>query len=488
MNDQRNYLSVKLTIQRFVSVLAATFFIILLPDLSYGQGPTGEYAAGISCLNLTETEMAVSIDFYDANGALVTSFSNGGLEANSTWLLFTPNIPGTPDSFLTSAVVKSREGIACSVNAQTNSGTTRVGTSQGQSEDDVGPKLFATQIVNDLGGFNSYVAVQNVGTIPTNVRAIYYDSAGISQFNTIVSIPAKASNIFYQSETGLGPDFIGSATFESVDEETPLSGTVAIYKTGGGAANAQFLSFNTFTKGASKVFAPRLSKNLSNVGYTSGWACQNLGSSPIDMKMTITMEKPPVNGETETLSAILTKTAVGVGQSWGGYMGNVGNATLDAIEVGKGNAVIEASGGGEIACTFNEDNRTDFAGQGSTYNGIPNGQQSKTIFFPQIVALGAESFRGGFQYANTTETATTCTHTYTNSRIPGHTEVVTDIKLDPNSSKSIFAETELKEHNTDFNGSVMVTCGEDIVGIYNLSIQGPAASGDPFATNNGINR
>ena len=161
-------------------------------------------------------------------------------------------------------------------------------------------------------------------------------------------------------------------------------------------------------------------------------------------------------------------------------MGNVGNPTLDGIVKGKGNAVVEATGG-KIACTFNEDNRTTFAGQGSTYGGVPDGQQSTTMLFPQVVALGTDSFRGGFQYANTTGIGTTCTHTYSNGD-------VTSRNLEPNSSNSIFAESDLLNSTTNFNGSVIVECGQPVVGVYNLTIQGPAASGDPFATNNGVNR
>ena len=194
--------------------------------------------------------------------------------------------------------------------------------------------------------------------------------------------------------------------------------------------------------------------------------------------MTVTMEDQESK---EVKTAVLQKLNVGEGQSWGGYMGNVGNPTLDGIVKGKGNAVVEATGG-KIACTFNEDNRTTFAGQGSTYGGIPDGQQSYSIFFPQVVALGTDSFRGGFQYANTTNIDTVCTHTYSNGNIK------LNVALKANDSRSIFAESDLTNNKTSFNGSVLVECGQPVVGIYNLSIQGPAASGDPFATNNGVNR
>jgi type V secretory pathway adhesin AidA len=99
--------------------------------------------------------------------------------------------------------------------------------------------------------------------------------------------------------------------------------------------------------------------------------------------------------------------------------------------------------------------------------------RATAVFFPQIVALGANSFRGGFQIANTTATATTCTYTFSNG------DVVNNVPLAANGSNSVFAESALTNNKTNFNGSVRVQCGQPIVGIYNLSIIGGAAAGDP---------
>jgi hypothetical protein len=175
---------------------------------------------------------------------------------------------------------------------------------------------------------------------------------------------------------------------------------------------------------------------------------------------------------TDTLST----SGIGVGQSWLVYLGGAtGSPTLDAVSRGYGSVVMQSTGG-EIACIFNEDNRTVYAGQGSTYSGIPDGQQTSALFFPQIVALGASSYQGGYQFANTTGSATTCDYAYSNG------VTITGEALAANGSNSVFAPS----HVSGFNGSVTVTCGEPIVGIYNMTIFGGA--GDPFATNNGVNK
>jgi hypothetical protein len=470
--------------KRIILIVALLAVGILLPTAAFAQGPVGNYASGIACLNLSAGATNASIMFYNQNGGLVTTVNNATMNPNAPWLLFTPNIQGLGANFLGSAVVSSGAEVACSVNTQTVGGTQRVGTAEGLASGATGPKLYATQVLNNAGGFNSYVAVQNASSDAADVRVTYFNAAGQQQGTpTTTSVPGNASKVFYQDAAGLPAGFNGSATFESVNGTTPLAGAVAIYNSNG----AQLLSFNTFKQGAAKVFLPRVSKNLSGQGYTAGWACQNLGPGVANMTMQVSMLN---QGNGQTVNATLTRNGVAVNQSWLGYFGSTtGDAGLDAITRGFGSAVVTATGG-NIACTVNEDNRTgggnpalaNLIGQGATYGGVPDGEQSNSMFFPQIVALGANSFRGGFQIANTTANATTCTYTFSNG------DVVNNVPLAGNGSNSVFAESALTNNKTNFNGSVRVQCGQPIVGIYNLSIIGGAAAGDPYAANNGINQ
>ena len=457
-------------------VICSLVVMGLLPNVAMAVGPSGSYASGIACLNLTQSDTTATITFYKADGGVATTVTNSALKPNSPWLLITTSINNLPPAFLGSAVVSSGANVACSVNTQNSGGTKRVGTADGVSSADTGTKVYATQVLNALGGFNSYVAVQNANANAADVKITYFNSAGASAATETVNIKGNASHVFYQDDGKLPAGFIGSATVESVDTTTKLAGAVALYST----QTAQLLSYNTFKDGANKVFLPRLSKNLSNVGYTSGWACQNLGPDAADMKMDISF----LNQTDKTnVTVTLSKGGVAVGQSWLGYLGNATGTALDNVVQGYGNAIVTSTGG-KIACTANEDNRTfgNLVGQGSTYSGVPDGKQSNNMFFPQIVALGADSFQGGFQIANTTNTATTCKYSFSNG------DVIQNESLAASGSNSVFAPSKLINNKTNFNGSVKVECGQPIVGIYNLTVQGAAASGDPFATNNGINQ
>ena len=470
--------------KRILIIVVLLAIGLLLPAAAFAQGPSGNYASGIACLNLSQNTTTASIAFYNGSGGLVTTVNNPSMSPNAPWLLFTPSIGGLGSGFLGSAVVSSGAEVACSVNTQTTGGTQRVGTAEGLASGATGPKQYATQVLNNAGGFSSYVAIQNASNDAATVRVTYYNLQGQQAIAPQESsIPGNASKVFYQDNAGLPAGFNGSATFESVNGTTPLAGAVAIYNGNG----AQLLSFNTFKQGAAKVFLPRVSKNLSGQGYTGGWACQNLGPGVANMTMQVAMLNQ-ANGQ--TVSATLNRTNVAVGQSWLGYFGSAtGNAALDAITRGFGSATVTATGG-TIACTVNEDNRTgggnpnlqNLIGQGATYGGVPDGEQSNSMFFPQVVALGANSFRGGFQIANTTGNATTCTYTFSNG------DVVNNAPLAANGSNSVFAESVLTNNKTSFNGSVKVQCGQPVVGIYNLSIIGGAAAGDPYASNNGINQ
>jgi hypothetical protein len=457
----------------FTLTLVVMLVMVAVPVMVSAQGPTGTYVTGISCVNLDDTATAsIVLTFYDS-GVVEGSFSDT-IPAGGNVQYFTPTLSQIPDNFLGSAVVSSDIPVACSVNTQTSGGTTRVGTSNGVSGEETGPELYAPQIMNALSGWSSYVAVQNASGDAVDVKAYYYNSGGSQVHTETKNVPAYSSHVFYQDDGSLSPNFIGSAKFEAGDGTTNLAGTVNFYNAGTAAGNAQFLSYNTFTAGASTVYGPRVAKNLSGVGYTSGWSCQNLGPGSATVTADVRMQNQATSS---TVSASLSSSSLSVGQAWAVYLGDATGTALDAITKGFGSAVMTSSGG-DIVCIFNEDNRSTYAGQGSTYSGIPDGPGvTNTLFLAQIVQLGAGSYQGGFQIANTTSNAGKCTYTYSDGT------TVKDQPLAANGSNSVFASNHVSD---GFNGSAVVTCNRPVVGIYNLSVFGGA--GDPFATNNGINQ
>jgi hypothetical protein len=453
--------------------------------------PSGTYVTGVSCVNLTDTAANITVQAYSPSAAL--SAFDDTIAAGSNVQYFTGTTGddlGTAMGTATvgSAVVESDQNIACSVNTQTTGGTLRVGTSNGIPGANTASTIYVPQALRLTSiPFYSYVAVQNAGDASVGVTATFYDANGDPVDTDTATIPAGSSHIFDQAGNDtLGTSFNGSVTISSDDNNTPLAGTVVLYD-----GSTTLLTYDAFASGSTEVIGPRFVKNISNVALYSGLACQNLGT----VSTTITADFAILNQADNTTVTGQTSKLVEPSQSYLLHASSFGNAALDAISRGYGSVTISSDE--PVACTFNENATSGtFQGNGSTYNGLPAANATTTLAVPQVVDLGASSYRGGFQYANTTGTATTCTHTYA-TKADGVLGTVPNIPLAANGSNSVFAATEMAA-STDsdisgkagaFNGSVTVECGQAIVGIYNLANTTVTANGagDSFTTNTGVN-
>ena len=55
--------------KRIILIVALLAVGILLPTTVFAQGPSGNYASGISCLNLSASQTTANIVFYNQSGA-----------------------------------------------------------------------------------------------------------------------------------------------------------------------------------------------------------------------------------------------------------------------------------------------------------------------------------------------------------------------------------------------------------------------------------
>ena len=162
-----------------VAAVAIILSMVLIPSTAQAAGPSGSFITGISIINLTSTDSGASLTFFDQAGAVKTSVDvqsappqglGKKLPGNGAWLLATSSISALGSNFQGSGVVSTEQDAAAAVNTQTSDFISRVATNQGVAQADAGPKLYATQIVNALGGFNSYVSVQNAGDNAADVN------------------------------------------------------------------------------------------------------------------------------------------------------------------------------------------------------------------------------------------------------------------------------------------------------------------------------
>jgi hypothetical protein len=461
------------------------------------QGPSGTYASGIACANLGTSAATISLVFYNANGTTALSYTDPAtIAVGGSRNYFTPSSPaGLPSGFVGSAVVSSDQPLACTVNTQavgTGLGTAanpaRVDTSAGVTSDKVNSILYAPQVIKALGGFNSYVSVQNTESAAQTVYVSYVDRFGTAYpaARESFSIPAQSSHIFYQSQNANLPSgFLGGATITSTGK---LAAVIAFYNDAANTGRTQFNTYSAFPSGANKVLLPRVVRNY--YGFQGGLSVQNVGTSATAITITFAFA-----GNSYSVNNV----SINPGATYSPYLPGLAElAPVDALAVGQrfGNAVIQAAPGGSIVAIVNEDNRgtcnsapgcgtipTEQVGFSNTYTGFTDGAQTTTVFFTQVTRKAGSIYSGGFQLANTTGTATTCNITY--SGAAGANE--SNVALAANGSLSRFAPN-VANLPDGFNSSVKVVCGQPVVGISNLSARTTGYFGDSFAAANGLNQ
>lgn len=468
------------------------------------QGPSGSYASGIACVNLSASQSTtITINFYASGSATVAATVNDTtpIAAGASRNYFTPSVSGLPSGFIGSAVVSASQPVACNVNTQavdvggnpvgTAANLARVDTSSGVDSTQAANKLYVPQVLKGLGGFNSYIAVQNTETTPVTVQISYTDRFGVAipAATESQTIQPQSNYVFYQANNaGLPAGFLGGAVIQSTSPSTgKVAAVVTMFNDGASSTTAQLLTYTAFTGGANKLYVPRFVRNY--YGFQGGMTIQNVGTSATSATISLT-----IGGNTYTINT----GTIQPGAAYFNYAPNLTElAGVDALAVNArfGGGTITAAPGGQIVAIVNEDNRgvcnagcpiavVNSPGWGSTYRAVPDGTQTNTISFAQVTRrVGSAEYSGGFQFSNTTATATTCSISY-----PNDTDAnVSGVALAGNGSVSIFAPS-VNNLNDGYNASVVVTCGQPIVGISNLAARNGGFLGDSVTTANGLNR
>ncbi|OGO64255.1 MAG: hypothetical protein A2Z45_07005 [Chloroflexi bacterium RBG_19FT_COMBO_55_16] len=475
-----------------IAILALVF--ALVPGASAGA-PAGNWVSGIACQNLSTTDQATITLYFYQEGSSSTAFppytDPNPIPPGGSRNYYTPSSPpGVPEGFLGSVVVASDQPLACNVNTQTTgTGTSsdpyRMATSAGFADTQTAPTMYAPQVMKNLAGtWSSYIAVQNTSNADVPVTVSYKDRNGNAlSANETATIKAQSNKVFYQTDnTNLVNGYVGAATIAADDGVSGLAVTVNFYNSGLSSDTAQFQSYNGFGGGANKLFVPRIVRNY--YGYNGGLSIQNVGGSNATVTITFNFAG---NSYTYNSPSIAPGAALAL------YAPNIAELNpVDGLNVTQrfGSAVIQASSGDSIVAIVNEDNRggagipAERIGQGSTYNAIADGSQTSTVFFPQVTRKAGIVFSGGFQVANSTSTAGTCSIKYNADTDANESNV----PLPANGSIARYAPN-VANLNDGYNASVSVECNREVLGIANLAAEpGSGKLGDSATTANGLNQ
>jgi hypothetical protein len=478
---------------RIMSLVGIFALLLALVPGALAGPPPGNWVSGIACQNLSDEPASITLYFYQqgSSTASLTYADPNPVPANGSRNYFTPSTPpGVPEGFLGSVVVASDSPLACNVNTQTTgAGTTsdpyRMATSAGFSDTQTSSTMYAPQVMKNLAGtWSSYIAVQNTSSSDASVEVTYKSRTGspVNAATESATIKAQSNHIFYQTDNANLPEgFLGAATI-TASGGAGLAVIVNFYNSASSSDTAQLQSYNGFSAGAQKLYVPRVVRNY--YGYNGGLSIQNIGNSSTTVKITFTFA-----GSTY----VYNSPSIAAGAALPLYAPNITElAPVDSKVVSQrfGSAVIEAASGGSIVAIVNEDNRggdgvpPERVGQGSTYNAIPEGSQTDTVFFAQVTRKAGGVFSGGFQVANTTGSAGTCTINYAGQA--GATE--TGVSLPANGSFARYLPN-VAGLPDGFNAAVTVSCTQPVVGIGNLAVEpGSGRFGDSFTQANGLNR
>ncbi len=476
---------------RLVALALSLALLISANYTTYAQEPPGPWASGIACVNLSSSNAAITLNFYQQDSASVSHAFNDTIPANSSKNYFTPNITALASGFRGAAVILSDQPVSCNLNTQKQSSGTqndpyRIATAAGVSSTEAAPTVYLPQVMKNLSGFNSYFAVQNTDSISTAVTVTYRDRFGnsVAGATQTFTIPPQSTRIFYQNEnTGLPDDFLGAATISANNGTSKLAAIATLYNDGANYERSQLLSYNGFVSGGNKLFVPRFVRKY--FGYNSGLSIQNIGTTPAEVQVTFSFA-----GNTY----IYTSTQpIASGAALALFAPDITQLNpVDSLAENQrfGSAVIDVTSGGPIVAIVNEDNRggpgvfAERVGQGTTYNAIADGSQTPKVFLPQIARNAGGLFSGGFQIANTTNTAGTCNISYAGA--PAATE--NNVALPANGSIARYAPN-VPNLPDGFNASVTVQCTVPVVGIANLAVNpGSNRFGDSFTQSNGLNQ
>ncbi len=476
----------------FTLLVVAAMLLAFAPAAS-AQQPVGDWVSGISCQNLDETNAAdITLEFYNEDTATIALTYHDSIVAGGFKGYYTPDTPvGVPDNFLGSVMIQSSAPLACNVNTQvlmagagTAANPNRVATSAGFGDAETSTVMYAPQVMSGYYTWNSYIAVQNATDAEISVTLTYKSRAGadVAAANETVTIPGYSNHVFYQAENaGLPDNFVGAATITGTGA---VAVTVNFYNDGTAAGTSQMHSYNGFSVGDTTLLVPRFVRRY--YGYNSGLTIQNIGAAATTATITFTF-----NGVNYTH----TTDPIQVGAALVLYATDIDE--LDVLDAGEmrfrsGNAVVTAAE--NIIAIVNEDNRGLAAdnggavvpatriGQGSTYNAFTDASKSNDIFFAQITDLPAYFWAGGYQIANTTNVAGTCTATF-----PSAGGLVVNYTLPASGSISQFAPNVVGLDT--YNAAVVVNCTQPVVGISNLAYTADSGLlGDSFTTANGLNR
>lgn len=256
----------------------------------------GTWGTAINIQNTGSEAASATVDFYNAQGSMETSFPITSIAAGAQRSFYVPAEVQDLPSGGYSAVVNATEPVRVIVNSGSTNPYTGYSYS-GVNPEDASNTLYFPGLYKSFYGFSSEFVIQNTSSSEVaNVTAEFYHtdpatgvSARVGAPVPLGAIPANASRTFPLADQASLP---GGNIGEYAAKITSTGGAIAgIANSGTEDFNRGASSYNAITEGSNVAYAPTLLKCF--YGFVSAIVVQNVDAVDADVTLTYS------NGETE---------------------------------------------------------------------------------------------------------------------------------------------------------------------------------------------
>jgi hypothetical protein len=399
--------------------------------------------------NLSDQTATIMLEFYDANGNVVTAATlSDTISANSSKLYVQANNANLPTGFNGSVVILSDQPVAAIAVQEAKNALNQVyqGTYGGFAADQAAAKFYAPTVMKAFYGFTTEISVQNAGSTNVDVSIAY--SGGYADSFTGLK-PGQVVRFDNGSTPSMPTNYIGAGVI------TATGGNVVAVVNQNNVGALQQQTYEGFSEAAAgpTLYVPVLMRSF--YGFNTSVQVQNVGAASTDVTIYYS------NGTSKT------QTLATNGSSYLFTQGNDADLPTGWI----GSARIESTGENIIA-VVNQQNPT--TGKASSYNAFAGGASG---FVGPNVMKNFYGFNTSVQVQNV-GSSTTCTATFSNgtSQTSGTLAQY---------GTHLFTQANNTALGTSFIGSVELSCnGQPFVAIVNQD--GPNGVGDNAMSYNAI--
>jgi len=400
--------------------------------------------------NLSGVQAQVTLEFYDASGAVVSAATlYDTIDGNKSKLYTQANNTNLPSGFNGSVVVSADQPIAAIAVQEARNASDQVyqGTYSGFSAESASGTFYIPTVMKAFYGYTTEISIQNASDSNVDVTINYTGGHTDSRLGLL---PGQVVRFDNADTVGMPTGYFGSAIVSATG-----GNVVAVVNQNNVAALRQ-QTYEGFSAGAAgpELYAPVLMRTF--YGFNTSVQVQLVGAGPADVTIYYS------NGTSDTQT--LTNTGdyylftqfndAGIPDNW------IGSARI-------------TSTAGNIIAVVNQENAG--GGKAASYNAFAN---AAIKYVGPNVMKNFYGFNTSVQVQNLGSSAT-CTATFSNG-----TSQSTPAALDQYETY-LFTQVNNADLGTSFIGSVEVECGgQPLVAIVNQN--GPDGVGDNAMAYNAI--